>query len=62
MFAFQVEEEDFILHEGEGHQVTSIDDAGDHLNFDTRDLDGEVSEVPPIGPFDTVHVITSFED
>lgn len=62
MCAFQVENNDFIVIDGEVmgyvYMVTENDDV---LVFDVVDDDGEHTPIP-FAPFDTVSIVTAFDD
>lgn len=62
MCAFQVENNDFIVIDGEVmgyvYMVTENDDV---LVFDVVDDDGEHTQIP-FAPFDTVSIVTAFDD
>lgn len=60
MFAYQVEHPDNILVDGVQHLVTGKEEEVDHILLNTKDEDGDTSQLP-FGPFDTVHVIVSFD-
>ena len=60
VFAYQVEEGDFIVDDGEvvGEVIAFTDD---HLflYFTLKDEDGDVT-MWPVGPFETVFIVTRF--
>ncbi len=62
VYAFQVENNDFIVEDGEvlGY-VYSVDDTGDELLFDVFDDDGERYE-RKYGPFQYVTVLVDIYD
>lgn len=60
--AFQIEAQDTILVGDQQYVIKGEpQDDGDYLLFDTVDEDGETTQLP-FGAFDTVHLITVFDD
>ena len=62
VYACNIENNDFIMVEGEvkGY-VYMVDEDGDFILLDVVDDDGEHTQYP-FGPFDTVTIVTSFDD
>lgn len=63
VFAYQVENNDYVL-DSDGTllgYVYLIDEEGDYIHLDIVDDDIEHT-VYPFGPFDSVTIVTSFED
>lgn len=62
VFAWQVEPGDFIHGDPDPLKVTLKDDtADDFIMLTVEDDDGEVTELP-YGPFDSVFIITAFDE
>lgn len=62
VYACNIENNDFIMVEGEvAGYVYMVDEDGDLILLDVVDDDGEHTHYP-FGPFDTVTIVTSFDD
>ncbi len=63
IYAWQVEADDAIVIGDETYEVIRVaDDSadGNYLLFDTRDSDGELTQLS-FGPFDTIQLIVPYE-
>ena len=62
IFAYQLEENDFFSEVGENFQVKSLDRDDDMLDFTVIELSTGDSYPMTFAPFDTITLITSFEE
>ena len=60
--AFQLEENDFFSESGEQYQVVSLEGDDEYLDFKVIELATEDVYTMTFAPFDTVTLITSFEE
>ena len=60
--AFQLEEKDFFTEKGEQFQVVSKDDDGDFIDTKVRELATDDVYPMTFAPFDTVTLVTSFDE
>lgn len=60
--AFQLEEGDYIVESGEEFQVKRLDRDDDYMDFTVIETATDDSYSMTFAPFDTVTIVTSFED
>lgn len=60
--AFQLEENDFFVEKGEQFQVKTLESDNEYLDFTVTELATGDDYQMTFAPFDTVTLITSFED
>lgn len=62
MIGWEIQDDDFIIVDGEVYQVIGFSDQGNLIHVDARYEDGEKANLRPLDPFETIELITSFED
>lgn len=60
--AFQLDADDFFTESGEQYQVVSTEDDGDFIDTKVRELATDDVYPMTFAPFDTVTLITSFDE